>query len=77
MKKMRDWVFYSSSRDALYKGDTGLAVEEVRRREAAGEILSERDIEDIAHKYHCRLSWVKKYEPDGLFSLLHRLFGHV
>lgn len=33
------------------------AAEEIRRRLAAGESLAERDIEDIARKYHCRVEW--------------------
>lgn len=33
------------------------AASEIRRRKANGEHLTERDIEDIAHKHHCRVKW--------------------
>lgn len=33
------------------------AAEEIRRRLANGETLSERDVEAIARMYHCRVEW--------------------
>lgn len=33
------------------------ATEVIRSRLAAGQSLSERDIEDIAHKFFCRVEW--------------------
>ena len=33
------------------------AADEIRRRQAKGEQLTEQEIEDIARKYHCRVEW--------------------
>lgn len=35
------------------------AAEVIRSRCAKGEELTERDIEDIAHKFFCRVEWLE------------------
>ena len=33
------------------------AANAIRSRVAKGEVLSESQIEDIAHRFHCRVKW--------------------
>lgn len=56
---MREWVItgLEGLSDDFGLSEPSLAAEEVRSRLAAGEQLSERDVEDIAYKYHCFVSW--------------------
>ena len=56
---MREWVIIGLGglSDDFGLSEPSLAAEEVRSRFAAGEQLSERDVENIAYKYHCRVSW--------------------
>lgn len=39
------------------------AAEVIRFRRAIGEELTERDIEDIAHKFFCRVEWQENVNP--------------
>lgn len=56
---MREWfiIGLEGLSDDFGLSEPSLASEEVCCRFAAGEQLSERDVEDIAYKYHCRVSW--------------------
>ena len=56
---MRQWTIIGL--DGL-TGDWGisepyLAAEVIRSRLAAGQTLSDQDIEDIAHRFYCRVEW--------------------
>lgn len=33
------------------------AADEIRQRQANGELLTDQDIEVVAQKYHCRVKW--------------------
>lgn len=54
---MRNWTILGLEglSDDFGSCEPYTAAEEIRRRLAAGESLAERDIEDIARKYHCRV----------------------
>ena len=77
---MREWCItgLQDLSDDFGLSEPSLAAEEIRCRSAAGEQLSERDVEDIAYKYHCRVSWlmpVSSVVPKkGPYPLLERLF---
>lgn len=77
---MREWCItgLEGLSDDFGLSEPSLAAEEIRSRSAAGEQLSERDIEDIAYKYHSRVLWlvpVSSYVPQkGSYPLLESLF---
>ena len=77
---MREWVIsgFADLSDDFGLSEPSLAAEEIRCRSAAGEQLSERDVEDIAYKYHCRVSWMVPVSSDmsekGSYPLLESLF---
>lgn len=50
----RSWVLIEN--DSVL-GDSDSAANEIRLREIYTGQLSERDIEDIARKFYCRVEW--------------------
>lgn len=50
----RSWVLIEN--DSVL-GDSDSAANEIRLREIYAGQLSERDIEDIARKFYCRVEW--------------------
>ena len=56
---MRQWTIIGLEglSDDFGISEPYLAAEVIRSRLAAGQDLSERDIEDIAYKFNCHVEW--------------------
>lgn len=56
---MRQWTIIGLEglSDDFGISEPYLAAEVIRSRLAAGQNLSERDIEDIAYKFNCHVEW--------------------
>ena len=56
---MRQWMIVGLEglSDDCGISEPYLAAEIIRSRLAAGQNLSERDIEDIAYRFYCRVEW--------------------
>ena len=56
---MRQWTIIGLDglTDDLGISEPYWATEVIRSRLAAGQSLSERDIEDIAYRFFCRVEW--------------------
>lgn len=56
---MRQWTIIGLDglSDDCGISEPSLAAEVIRSRLAAGQSLSEQDIEDIAYRFFCRVEW--------------------
>ena len=56
---MRKWTIIGLDglSDDCGISEPSLVAEVIRSRLAAGQTLSEQDIEDIAHRFYCRVEW--------------------
>lgn len=56
---MRQWTIIGLEglSDDCGISEPHLVAEVIQSRLAAGQTLSEQDIEDIAHRFYCRVEW--------------------
>ncbi len=56
---MRKWTImgFEGLSDDWGWSEPHAAADAIRRRQAAGEELTEQDVEEVARRFHCRVKW--------------------